>query len=211
MPQPLHHILQLVAQGESEVLDFKKTISSAAKIAKTLSAFSNHKGGRLLVGVNDNKTISGVRSEDEQYMLGLAAAFYCKPEVKLTIHEWELGNKTIIEAIIPEGTDKPYYAKDEDGKWWAHIRVKDQSLLASKVVVDVLRKQTRKEGALIQYTNHEESLLHYLGDNQCITLKELCKLLNISRWKAQRMLVNLVSAGVLRNHTTEKAEVYTLS
>lgn len=211
MPQPLHHILQLVAQGESEVLDFKKTISSAAKIAKTLSAFSNHKGGRLLVGVNDNKMISGVRSEDEKYMLDMAASFYCKPEVKLTFNEWELGGKTVIEAIVPEGDDKPYYAKDEEGKWWVYIRVKDQSLLASKVVVDVLRKQTRHEGAVIQYTEHEESLLHYLGDHQHITIKELCKMLNISRWRAQRMLVNLVSAGVLRNHTTEKAEFYTLS
>jgi predicted HTH transcriptional regulator len=211
MPQPLHHILQLIAKGESEILDFKKTISSAAKIAKTLSAFSNHKGGTLLIGVNDNKTISGVRSEDEKYMLDMAATFYCKPEVQLTITEWELGGKTIIEARIPQAENKPVYAKDEDGKWWVHIRVKDQSLLASKVVVDVLRKETRNEGAFIQYTKHEEALLHFLDKNQRITLKELCKLLNISRWRAQKMLVNLVSAGVIRNHTTEKTEFYTLS
>jgi predicted HTH transcriptional regulator len=209
--QTLHPILQLVAKGESDTLDFKKTISSAAKIAKTLSAFSNHKGGRLLVGVNDNKTISGVRSEDEQYMLDLAASFYCKPEVKLILNEWELGGKTVIEAIVPEAQNKPVYAKDEDGKWWVHIRVKDQSLLASKVVVDVLRNQSRNEGSFIQYTQHEQSLLQHLGKNERITLKELCKLLNISRWRAQKMLVNLVGAGILRNHTTEKTEYYTLS
>lgn len=209
--QPLHHILQLAAKGESEVLDFKKTISSAAKIAKTLSAFSNHKGGRLLIGVNDNKMISGVRSEDEKYMLDMAAGFYCKPEVQLTLNEWELGGKTVLEAIIPEAENKPVYAKDEAGKWWAYIRVKDQSLLASKVVVDVLKRQTKNEGSLIRYTKHEESLLHYLGDNPKITIKELCKLLNISRWRAQKMLVNLVSSGVIRNHTTEKEEFFTLS
>lgn len=211
MLQTLHTILQLIAKGESETLDFKKTISSASKIAKTLSAFSNHKGGRLLVGVNDNKTISGVRSEDEKYMLEMAASFYCKPEVKLTLNEWEIGGKTILEAVVPESEHKPVYAKDEDGKWWVHIRVKDQSLLASKVVVDVLRNQSRNEGALIQYTQHEQSLLQYLGKNNRITLKELCKLLNISRWRAQKMLVNLVGAGILRNHTTEKTEYYTLS
>ncbi|MES2778571.1 MAG: RNA-binding domain-containing protein [Bacteroidota bacterium] len=209
--QPLHHILQLITKGESETLDFKKTISSAAKIAKTLSAFSNHKGGTLLIGVNDNKMISGVRSEDEKYMLDMAAGFYCKPEVQLTINEWEFGGKTVLEAIIPEAKNKPVYAKDEDGKWWAHIRVKDQSLLASKVVVDVLKRGSQKEGTLIRYTQHEESLLHYLGDHPKITIRELCKLLNISRWRAQRMLVNLVSTGVIRSHTTEKEEFYTLS
>lgn len=207
----LHHILQLIAKGESDTLDFKKTISSASKIAKTLCAFANHKGGRLLVGVNDSGTLAGVKSEDEKYMLDMAASFYCKPEIKLELVEWEMGDKTIIEAIVPEGEHKPYYAKDEQGKWWVHIRVKDQSLLASKVVVDVLKRSTAQTNTLIQYTKHEQSLLHYLGKNHRITLKELCKLLNISRWRAQKMLINLVSAGIIRNHTTEKEEFFTLS
>ena len=73
----IHPLFLKIAGGESEVLDFKKTISSASKIAKTMSAFANHKGGTLLVGVNDNKTIAGVRSEDEKYMLDLAI-FYKK-------------------------------------------------------------------------------------------------------------------------------------
>lgn len=207
----LHHLFQLIAKGENETLDFKKTISSASKIAKTLVAFANHKGGTLLVGVNDNGSISGVRSEDEKYMLDLAAGFFCKPEIKLDLIEWELGNKTIIEAIVPEGTNKPYYAKDEQGKWWVHVRVKDKSLLASKVVVDVLKRETLKTDTLIKYSKHEEGLLQYLGKNERITLKQTCKLLNISRWRAQRMLINLVSAGVIRNHTTEKEEFFTLA
>lgn len=207
----LHHLFQLIAKGANETLDFKKTISSASKIAKTLVAFANHKGGTLLVGVNDNGSISGVRSEDEKYMLDLAAGFFCKPEIKLDLIEWELGNKTIIEAIVPEGTNKPYYAKDEQGKWWVHVRVKDKSLLASKVVVDVLKRETQKTDTLIKYSKHEEGLLQYLGKNERITLKQTCKLLNISRWRAQRMLINLVSAGVIRNHTTEKEEFFTLA
>ncbi len=207
----LHHLFQLIAKGENETLDFKKTISSASKIAKTLVAFANHKGGTLLVGVNDNGSISGVRSEDEKYMLDLAAGFFCKPEIKLNLIEWELGDKTIIEAIVPEGTNKPYYAKDEQGKWWVHVRVKDKSLLASKVVVDVLKRETQQTDTFIKYSKHEEGLLHYLGKNERITLKQTCKLLNISRWRAQRMLINLVRAGVIRNHTTEKEEFFTLA
>jgi len=207
----LNHLFQLIAKGEGETLDFKKTIYSASKIAKTMSAFANHKGGRLLVGVNDNGTISGVRSEDEKYMLDLAAQFYCKPEITLELIEWEIGDKSVIECIIPEGKDKPYYAKDEEGKWWVHIRVKDKSLLASKVVVDVLKRSTQQTDTFIKYTKHEEGLMQYLNKNERVTLKQLCKLLNISRWRAQRMLINLVSAGVIRNHTTEKEEFFTLS
>ena len=37
------HIRKMLLGGESEVLDFKQTISSAAKIAKTMVSFANHK------------------------------------------------------------------------------------------------------------------------------------------------------------------------
>jgi predicted HTH transcriptional regulator len=207
----VHYLLNKIAGGESEILDFKKTISSASKIAKTICAFANHKGGTLLVGVNDNKTISGVKSEDERYMLDLAAQFYVKPTIELKMIEWEFGNKVVIEAVIPEGLDKPYYSKDDDGKWWAHIRVKDQSLLASKIVLDVLKRNSGKQQNIINYTRHEEGLLKYLQKNEKATLKELCQALDISRWRAQRILVALVSAGIIRNHTTEKMEFFTLS
>jgi predicted HTH transcriptional regulator len=207
----VHPLFLKIAGGESEVLDFKKTISSASKIAKTLSAFANHKGGTLLIGVNDNKTISGVRSEDEKYMLDLAAQFYVKPEITLEIIEWEFGDKSVLEAKIPEGKDKPYYAKDEEGNWWVHIRVKDQSLLASKIVVDVLKRNSGKGTNIIRFTDHEKDVLKYMEKQQKVNLKEICKLLNISRWRAQKMLVSLISAGVVRSHTTEKTEFYTLS
>ena len=205
------YILKLIEAGESENLDFKKTISSASKIAKTMSAFANHRGGRLLVGVNDNRTISGVKSEDEEHMLGLAAHFFCKPALEIKIIEWQIEKKIVLEAIIPEEKNKPCYAKDDDGRWWVYIRVKDQSLLASKVVVDVLRRNASSHGTLIKYTRHEDSLLKYLEKNERVNLKEVCKMLNISRWRAQKMLVNLVSAGIIRSHTTEKTEFYTLS
>lgn len=54
-----------IAEGEHQQQDFKFEISDARKIAKSLSAFSNTDGGRLLVGVKDNGKIAGVRSEEE--------------------------------------------------------------------------------------------------------------------------------------------------
>src|SRR6188768_3112918 len=108
----MKRILDLIRQGEGEQLDFKREISSSMRIAKSLSAFANHKGGTLLVGVNDDGTIAGVKAEEERYMLEQAATFFCRPEVHLEIHEWQIKKKTIIEVIIPEGDNKPYYAKD---------------------------------------------------------------------------------------------------
>ena len=81
----MHPILNLIRQGEGETLDFKKIVPGAMKIAKTIVSFANTKGGKLLIGVNDNGTISGVRGFEEKYVLETAAAIYCKPEINLEI------------------------------------------------------------------------------------------------------------------------------
>jgi predicted HTH transcriptional regulator len=205
------HIKHLLIRGEDEGLDFKQSISSASKIAKTMTSFANHKGGILLVGVRDNKTISGIETEDEKYMLGLAAEFYCKPEIKIEILEHEFKGLTILECKVPEGEQKPYYAKDDEDKWWVYIRVNDKSLLASKIVVDVLSRAKSGRGSLIKYGKNEHALLKYLQKNERITLNDYKKLVNISKWRASRILVNLISAGVIRNHRTEKTEYFTLA
>lgn len=63
------YILELIEEGEHEMQDFKFSISDSRKIARSISAFANHSGGRLLVGVKDNGNIAGIRSEEEFYMI----------------------------------------------------------------------------------------------------------------------------------------------
>jgi predicted HTH transcriptional regulator len=206
----IDRIKKYLIDGEGESLDYKQEISSASKIAKTMVSFANLKGGVLLVGVRDNRSIAGIRSEDEKYMLELAASFYCKPEINLELEEHNIGGKIILECTVPEGEFKPFSAKGEDGKWWVHIRNKDKSLLASKIVVDVLKRQASNKGTLIKYGKNEEALLRYLEDNERITLQQFRKMVNISKWRASKIIVNLITAGVIINHTYEKPEFYTL-
>lgn len=200
-----------VEKGESETLDFKRQITSTNKIAKTIVSFANHKGGSILIGVDDDKKIKRITADEERHMMEQAAQFFCKPAIEIIFKEWFHDGKTVLEALIPHGDNKPYYAKGEDGKWWVYIRVKDQSLLASKIVVEVLKKSQPGRQTLIRYSTKEKELMDYFKANERITLKQYCKLLNLSRWRASKILVNLVSVGVLRMHTTEKEEFYTLS
>jgi len=206
----LKNINHLINQGESDVLDFKKEISSALKIAKTIVAFANNKGGRLLIGIRDDKSIAGIKSEEEKYMIDLAVNFYCKPTPVVSITTWKLQGKIVLEALIKEGTDKPYYAKAEDDKWWVYIRVADQSLLASKITVDVLKRNAAQTPATIKYSSKEEALFKLLHQHKKITLNEFAQHINVSRWRASKILVNLICIGV-REHTHEQMPFYTLS
>ncbi|MBL7812039.1 MAG: ATP-binding protein [Bacteroidetes bacterium] len=206
IPPPIQKML---AQGEGINLDFKQTVSSAAKIAKTMVSFANTRGGTLLVGVRDNKSISGVHSEDEKYMLDLAANFFCKPELNIDIQEWNAEGKTILQVVVPEGTHKPYYSKDENGKWWVYVRAEDKSLLASKTTVDFLHHQRSEIRQPVEFGKIEKGILEYIHLHGKITLPEVCKKFNIGRRRASRILVNLMSLDVVRSHTTEKMEYYT--
>ena len=89
-----NYIKKLISEGEHQTLDFKFEISDAKKIARSLVAFANTNGGRLLIGVKDNGNITGVRSDEEAYMVETAAHLYCKPEVKFTSTNHVVDGKT---------------------------------------------------------------------------------------------------------------------
>lgn len=201
-----------ILEGEGVSLDFKKTITSCEKIAKTMVSYANNVGGRLLIGVLDDGTIKGVKSEDEErYMITKAAHFFTRPALEPIFEEIYYDDKLVLVVDIPASTDKPHYALAEDGKWWVYVRVKDKSVLASKIVVDVLKQSSSNQGVLLEYTSKEKALLEHLDKSERINVKQFCELLNIGRRRAQRILVSLVLTGVIRVHTTEKEEFYTAS
>ena len=81
--KPSDHIRNLIAQGEGEELDFKFAINDSRKIARSIAAFANTKGGTLLIGVRDNGSITGVRSDEELHMVDTAVLLYCSEPVAL--------------------------------------------------------------------------------------------------------------------------------
>jgi predicted HTH transcriptional regulator len=204
------NIRKLILQGEGTSLDFKKTITNTEKIAKSLVAFANNKGGKLLIGVADDGSIKGVKSEDEEkYMINKAAHQFCKPAIEPAFEEVYVDDKLVLVVSIEESDTKPHYALDDNKKWWVYFRVKDKSILASKVIVDVLKKDTKNTGQLIAYRDQEQKLFQYLAEEGRITLRQFSKLIRSSNRQAQKILVNLILTGLLLPHTSEKEEYFT--
>lgn len=205
------NIRKLILQGEGTTLDFKKTISNNEKIAKSLVAFANNRGGQLLIGVADDGSIKGVKSEDEErYMILKSAHQYCRPAIEPEFEEIYIDSKLVLVATIPQSNTKPHYALDENKKWWVYFRVNDKSILASKIIVDVLKKDNTQSGQLITYSDQEKKLLQFLDKEGRITLKQFCKLTRSSHKQAQKILVSLILTGLIRPHTSEKEEYFSL-
>ncbi|HKJ41014.1 MAG TPA: ATP-binding protein, partial [Sunxiuqinia sp.] len=112
-----HYLSKLILEGEHQQQDFKYCISDARKIAKSLVAFANTNGGRLLIGVKDNGNIAGVRSEEEYYMVESAAKIYSKPEIDFSTRQHLVDKKTVLEVHIERSEKRPHFAKNDEGKW----------------------------------------------------------------------------------------------
>jgi predicted HTH transcriptional regulator len=193
------YLLKLIQQGEHQQQDFKYCISDSRKIARSLVAFANTDGGRLLVGVKDNGRIAGVRSDEEYYMIESAAKMYSKPPIEFTTQQHLVDGKTVLEVIIETSKERPHFARDEEGKWWAYFRKDDENRLANKIMIEVWRRQKSMEGILISYSDAEKCLLDYLGNNEKISVGKYARIAHLTYKKAEQTIINFRSLNILKD------------
>lgn len=186
------YIHALIREGEHQQQDFKFEISDARKIAKTLSAFANTDGGRLLIGVKDNGKIAGVRSTEEQFMIEAAAQLYCQPVMDVNMQTYVAEGKTVLLVQVEESRLKPVYAKDECGRRWAYLRVKDENILATPVHLRVWQQESKPGGELTEYTARESWLLSLLEQNGPLSLSKCCRLAHLPRRMAEQLLAKFI-------------------
>lgn len=109
------YLFKLIEEGEHQQQDFKYCINDSKKIAKSLVAFANTNGGRLLIGVKDNGRIVGIKTDEEFYMVEAAAKIYSNPAIHFSTQQWHVGGKMVLEIQIKPSEQKPHFAKDENG------------------------------------------------------------------------------------------------
>lgn len=206
-----NHIQNLISEGEHQMLDFKFEISDSRRIARSLAAFANTDGGRLLVGVKDNGAIAGIRSDEEIHMIQAAAEMYCQPEVAYTTEEWEINGKTVLEVIIPKDKHHKHKAPDSQGAYKVFVRVKDENLVADSVLIKVWKYEKFARPAKIAFTETETLLLHHLSEHGQITLQEFQELAHINRRKAEAILADFIIVGTIELVQTSQNTVFRLN
>lgn len=191
------YIHSLIEQGEHEHQDFKFQINDARKIARSISAFANHGGGTLLVGVKDNGAVVGVSSDEEMYMVDQAATMYCRPEQRVRYTTYAVDGKTVLKVDIDEADEKPVKAPDDDGVWKVYYRVADENIMAGSLHARLLNSARVEAPAVINFTDRERILLDFLNSHGGITFNGVIRLVHVSRPSALSMVENLYRMGVV--------------
>ena len=201
-------LYHLIAQGEHQQQDFKFEISDVRKIARTLSAFANTDGGRLLIGVKDNGKIAGVRSEEEMYMVEAAASLYCVPPVQCRMTAHRVEGHTVVIAEVEPSSERPVRARLEDDKLCAFMRIADENIVAPPVQMALWREATTDQGSLLPFTPREQELLHLFADDTPLTLNRFARLGHLPRYRAIQVLAQFVRFGLVEQHFIDHTFVY---
>ena len=200
--------LDLIQRGEGLTVEFKRTIDSPYKIARTLASFANTSGGVLLVGVADNRDVLGVLSElREMQKIEKASTFLIEKPLLIRYKTVVLGGKKILRIEVDESEDKPHYALNERGERIIYVRVKDKSIPTNRLMLPGERDaETEKLLSL----RPVKTLIQYLKQHDVITAKVLSQLLNISDKRAARLLNDLAEKQVLLKIERGKPIAYSL-
>ena len=190
------YLLSLIREGEHQQQDFKYRVSDACKLAKSVSAFANTDGGRLLIGVRDDGHLSGVRSEEEIYMMHQAAYKYCKPEASIKFDTYHVDGRNIVVATVPPSIKRPVCALDEENRLQAYIRINDENIVASPVHLALWRESQKPQGAMITYNDDIRRLLDVIQSP--MTLNQIVRMARLPRHKVITLMARLIRFGTLR-------------
>lgn len=108
------NLLNQIRQGESKTLELKSALPQHNQIAKTVIAFANTSGGKLVIGVDDDQQIVGLDAEDILSLQDKVASIVfdrCYPAILPEIYSANLQGKLVLVVEVFRGNLLPYYLK----------------------------------------------------------------------------------------------------
>ena len=137
-------IIEQIARGEGKTLEFKEALPASERLVKTIVAFANTGGGKILVGVKDDGTIVGIdNSAVPDYMDRIAnmAHDQIHPLIALDIYAYALREMTIIVVEVYPSPLKPHFLKNMGKTTGVYIRVGATNKQADLEFVQELERQ----------------------------------------------------------------------
>jgi ATP-dependent DNA helicase RecG len=104
----------LVLQGESETLEFKRSTGQRTEAMHSLCAMLNHRGGRVLFGIEPNGRILGQQVSDHTIEELAQEIQQIEPPVFPQIDRVEVGGgRHVIAVQVSAGANRPYSYKSQ--------------------------------------------------------------------------------------------------
>jgi ATP-dependent DNA helicase RecG len=133
-------------EPESSFLEFKQELPKNDQIFKTIIGFCNRYGGKIIIGVDDDRTIIGISEKEVEILMeSLDKAIYeaTSPPILPLVYTRTIGDKTVLCIEISKGMNKPYYRRSEGLEKGIYIRVGHHTIRANADLSEELKWQSR--------------------------------------------------------------------
>jgi ATP-dependent DNA helicase RecG len=126
-------LLELIANGESSGVEFKRDDVRSEQLAKEIVALANFQGGVILLGVEDDGTITGIRRENlEEWVMDTVFGRYVHPMILPFFETVQIdADRRVAVISLTQGTAKPYVVRQQDREE-VYVRVGSTSRKASR-------------------------------------------------------------------------------
>lgn len=134
---------QEIQLGESKTLEFKQQLPKGEQLVKSLIAFANTSGGKLLIGVDDERQIIGIQGDEFELMDQVASIVHanCLPTLLPSIYLETLDNKIVLIVQVHRGSQLPYYLKSKGREQGTYVRIGASNRPASLDMIHELERQ----------------------------------------------------------------------
>ena len=126
-------LLELIANGESSGVEFKRDDLRAEQLAKEIVALANFRGGRILLGVEDDGAITGIQRDDlELWVMDTVFGRKVHPMILPYYEEVRIDDRRRVAVIsLTQGTSRPYVVRHH-GREDIYVRVGSTSRRATR-------------------------------------------------------------------------------
>lgn len=133
-----------VIESEGKTLEFKRDLSSPTRPLRTVVAFANSAGGRLVIGVNDDGSVAGVEDPlaEEERITSLVTD-RISPQLVPGIDLVTLGEATVLVVDVPLSTRRPHHMKDQGPDDGVYVRLGSSTRQADPALVAELERNAR--------------------------------------------------------------------
>jgi ATP-dependent DNA helicase RecG len=116
-------LLDLIAAGESETIEFKRELDRAERLAREFVALANRQGGTVFLGIDDDHTVCGVtlRPGYEEWIANVGAETI-DPPLPLMCETSSIQDKTVLVIRVPRGPHKPHCVREGEHRCTVYVR-----------------------------------------------------------------------------------------
>ena len=210
---------RLTALGEGARLEFKHRVPRPDRIAREIIALANTDGGVVLLGVDDDGSVVGLKDADEELFaldeaLGRAGSGpgRIEPPVDVRVERVRVSRRREVVVVhVPASDERPHFLRpdgDPTRRRVAFVRVGEESVEASRAALDLMKADGRGDAVQFTFGDAERRLLEYLDRYERITVREYGRMARLPPWRASRTLVTLARAGIVRLHAQPGGDDY---